>query len=78
MSNYGQQESIGGDAISNAGISEGQECEWCGAGSRATRKLPVLRKIRGGGVMPSGTFIYCCQEHLDIAEQSNPVRASKR
>lgn len=77
MSNYGQ-ETIGGDAVSTAGIPAGTECEWCRPKRRATHKLPVMRKIKGGGVIASGTFVYCCDEHLDIAEKSNPVRASKR
>jgi hypothetical protein len=77
LSNYGQEE-ITGDSISTAGIPPGQECEWCGAGSRATHKLPVMRKIKGGGVIASGTFVYCCDGHQEIAEKSNPVRASKR
>lgn len=78
MSNPYEQEQISGDKISAAGIPAGQECEWCGPNSRATHKLDVLRKIKGGGVMPSGTFVYCCDGHLDIAEKSNPVRKSKR
>lgn len=78
MSNYGEQETIGGDKISTGGIPPGQECEWCGPKSRATRKLPVMRKIKGGGIIQSGSFVYCCDEHLDIAEKSNPPRASKR
>jgi hypothetical protein len=77
LSNYGQ-EAIGGDRISTDGIPPGTECEWCRPAEAATHKLPVLRKIKGGGVIESGSFVYCCDEHLDIAEKSNPVRASRR
>lgn len=78
MSNYAQ-ETIGGDRISTDGIRDGGKCEWPhDVPVKATHKLPVMRKIKGGGVIESGTFVYCCDEHLEIAEKSNPVRASKR
>jgi hypothetical protein len=78
LSNYGQ-ETIGGDRINTTGILPGVECEWPhDVPTAATHKLPVMRKIKGGGIIESGTFVYCCDKHLDIAERSNPVRASKR
>jgi hypothetical protein len=79
LSNYGQQDTIGGDRINSGGVQPGMECEWPhDVFVAATHKLPVMRKIKGGGIIESGTFVYCCDEHLEIAEKSNPVRASKR
>lgn len=68
------QEAISGDKPGVANLVD-QSCEWCGPEEPARHALPIMRKMKGGkagAVMPTGTFVYCCDKHKKIAEESNP------
>jgi hypothetical protein len=64
-----------------SGDPKGHLCEWPHADGEdrpANHALPIMRRMKGGrgARVPTGQHVYCCDEHLELAQSQNQVRPS--
>jgi hypothetical protein len=78
-----EQTQIGGDRLDGP-VPSDHLCEWRhadGKDRKATHALPILRKLKGGragATVPTGQHMFCCDDHLELAQAQNEVRPSLR
>jgi hypothetical protein len=64
-----RQTALPSETLGDGKVPPDARCEWCGR--RATRSFPIMRKMKGGrkgATMPTGMFIYTCDDDADQGE----------